>query len=332
VTATPDNASRSTSDRSATQPEKLARALGWVSVGLGIPELLKPDTVTRAVGVGDGAKQRTLATAVGARELMHAAALLGSRVPTRWVWTRVAGDAMDLTALTRALRNHDRRGMSRTIAATAAVAGITAVDVYAAVRGGRGKGMGSMQLTATTTVTKSPDEVYGFWRRLDNLPTFMAHVEEVDVLGPTRSHWKVTAPFGQSVEWDAEVVDDQPGRRVAWRSVEGADVDNEGAVTFTPAPGDRGTEVHVTISYAIPGGKLGEIVARLLGEDPHQQLDDDLRRFKQVMETGEVVRSDGAPWGKRARKEFPQRPAQPLSEKELRKLNTQPAFAKGASA
>ena len=261
---------------------------------------------------------------------MHAAALLGSRAPSRWVWTRVAGDAVDLTALTRALRNHDRRGLSRTVAATAAVAGITAVDVYTAVRG-RGTGRKPMRLTASTTVAKSSDEVYDFWRRLDNLPTFMAHVEEVEVLSATRSHWKVTAPFDQSVEWDAEVVDDQPGRSLGWRSVEGADVDNEGAVTFAPAPGDRGTEVHVAITYAIPGGKLGEAVARLFGEDPHQQLDDDLRRFKQVVETGEIVRSDGAPWGKRARKEFPQRPAQPLTDEELSELRAELASAKGAS-
>jgi uncharacterized membrane protein len=88
-------------------------------------------------------------------------------------------------------------------------------------------------------------------------------------------------------------------------------------VRFTPAPGDRGTEVHVTLRYDMPGGKAGELVARYLGEDPRQQLDDDLRRFKQMVETGEVVRSDGAPEGKRARHEFPQHPARPLSSDEL---------------
>jgi uncharacterized membrane protein len=96
-----------------------------------------------------------------------------------------------------------------------------------------------------------------------------------------------------------------------------AGIRNEGAVRFVPAPGGRGTEVHVTLRYEMPGGKLGQAVARYFGEDPHQQLDDDLRRFKQVAETGEVVRSEGAPGGKRARQEFPQHPAQPLTRDEI---------------
>ena len=92
---------------------------------------------------------------------------------------------------------------------------------------------------------------------------------------------------------------------------------NEGSVQFVPAPGGRGTEVHVKLRYEMPGGKLGEAVARYFGENPRQQLDDDLRRFKQVAETGEVVRSEGAPGGKRARREFPQHPARPLTNDEL---------------
>jgi uncharacterized membrane protein len=257
---------------------------------------------------------------VGARELVHAAGLLTPRLHPRWVWTRVAGDAIDLAALGQALRRHDGRGRRRTLAATAAIAAITAVDVYAAVRSSRhGKGS-RMELTATTTVRKAPQDVYAFWRRLENLPTFMAHVDDVRTDGPTRSHWTVTAPFGRTVEWDAEIVEEMPGRRLSWRSVEDADIENEGSVRFVPAPGDRGTEVHVSISYKVPGGKLGEALARYAGEDPHQQLDDDLRRFKQVVETGEVVRSDGAPGGKRARKEFPQHPARPLDDAELAAL------------
>ena len=176
-----------------------------------------------------------------------------------------------------------------------------------------------MELTATTTIRKSPRDVYSFWRRLDHLPTFMAHLDEVVVIDDRTSHWRATAPFDRTVEWDAEVIEDLPGEGIAWRSTEGADVDNEGAVRFTPAPGGRGTEVHVTLRYSIPGGKLGKAVARYFGEEPSQQLDDDLRRLKQVLETGEVVRSDGAPGGKLARKEFPQHAAQPLSDDEIAK-------------
>jgi uncharacterized membrane protein len=173
-----------------------------------------------------------------------------------------------------------------------------------------------VQLTGSTTIRREPKEVYEHWRKLDNLSTFMAHVDEVTVSGDGRSHWKVSAPFGRTVEWDAEIVEDVPGEKLTWKSVEGADVKNAGGVVFKPAPGDQGTELHVVISYDVPGGKLGEALARFAGEDPHQQIDDDLRRFKQVMETGEVLRSDGAPYGKRARKEFPQRPAHPMTDEE----------------
>jgi len=183
-----------------------------------------------------------------------------------------------------------------------------------------------VDLTGTTTVAKDPTEVYAYWRRLDHLPEFMAHVEEVTSDGD-RSHWQVSAPFGRSVEWDAEVVEDVPGERIVWRSLEGADVRNAGIVRFARAPRGQGTEVYVTISYDAPGGKLGEALARWAGENPHQQLDDDLRRFKQVMEVGEVVRSEGAPWGKRARKEFPQHPAQPLSDDEVVDLTREGVLA-----
>jgi uncharacterized membrane protein len=176
-----------------------------------------------------------------------------------------------------------------------------------------------MDLTASTTVRKSPSEVYAFWRRLENLPTFMAHLDEVRTTGERTSHWRASAPFDRTVDWDAEIVEEVPGERIAWRSTGDADVPNTGTVVFAPAPDGVSTEVHVQMAYDLPGGTLGKAVARYFGEEPHQQLDDDLRRLKQVMETGEVVRSDGAPWGKRARKEFPQRPAQPLSDAELEK-------------
>jgi uncharacterized membrane protein len=124
------------------------------------------------------------------------------------------------------------------------------------------------------------------------------------------------------VEWDAQITEDVPGERIAWRTVDDPAVGNEGSVRFTPAPGGRGTEVHVRLRYSMPGGRLGQAVARYFGEDPHQQLDDDLRRFKQIAETGEVVRSEGAPGGKRARREFPQHPARPLSAEELKEVRS----------
>jgi len=212
-----------------------------------------------------------------------------------------------------------------------AVVGITVVGVLVAVRlirageigsvpvvRGLGEG-GFMELTATTTVCKPVLEVYAFWRDVENFPVFMAHLERVRSTGDRTSHWVAGAPFGTDVEWDAEIVDEVPGEKIAWRSVGDAEVPNAGTVRFVPAPDGVSTEVYVVLVYDIPGGVVGKAVARYFGEEPHQQLDDDLRRFKQVLETGEVVRSDGAPWGKRARREFPQRPAQPLSDAELEK-------------
>jgi uncharacterized membrane protein len=176
-----------------------------------------------------------------------------------------------------------------------------------------------MDLTATTTIRKPASEVYAFWRDLENLPTFMAHLEQVRTTGAKTSHWTASAPFGKDVEWDAEILDETPAERIEWRSTGKAAVPNAGTVRFVPAPDGESTEIHVVLVYDMPGGAVGKAVAKYFGEEPHQQLDDDLRRLKQVLETGEVVRSDGAPWGKQARKEFPQRPAQPLSDAEFEK-------------
>lgn len=294
--------------------DRLMRALGWASLGLGVPPVLVPREFTKAIGAGDGPRQRLAAEIVGLRELAAAAGLLWSGNPA-WLWARVGGDLMDLGLLGRALKNHDGQGTGRTAAAFAGVIGIMGVDVYGAVTRTRQKA--PLDLTASVTVVRPAREVYDRWRRLENLPLFMAHVDEVRTTGQGRTHWRATAPFGRTVEWDAEITDDRPGERIAWRSVDGAPIESEGDVRFVPAPGNRGTEIHVTLHYSMPAGKLGEAVARYFGEEPHQQLDDDLRRFKQLAETGEVVRSEGAPGGKRARREFPQHPARPLAPEEL---------------
>jgi uncharacterized membrane protein len=174
-----------------------------------------------------------------------------------------------------------------------------------------------MQVTKTITILRQPHEVYEFWRDFENLPRFMYHLEHVETIGSGRSHWIAKAPGGGTVEWDAELIEDRPNEFIAWRSV-GADDDvrNSGAVRFTPAPGERGTEVRVDLQYDPPGGSLGARVAKLFGEEPGQQMADDLRRFKQVMELGEVIRSAGSPEGV-GQGVMRQRPSQP-SEHEAR--------------
>jgi uncharacterized membrane protein len=151
-----------------------------------------------------------------------------------------------------------------------------------------------LHVTKAITIMQPADTVYRYWRDFSHLPNFMAHVQSVVTTGDRRSHWVVSAPAGQSVEWDAEIVEDRPGERIAWRSLEGSDIRHEGSVRFERAPADRGTEVHVDLRYDAPAGQAGAAIAKLFGEEPGQQIGDDLRRFKQVMETGEVVRSDGS--------------------------------------
>jgi uncharacterized membrane protein len=275
---------------------RLGRGLGMVSLGIGLAELTRPGRLSRATGVGRWVRARAIMPALGVRELGHAAGLLSGRRPVRWVWTRVAGDAIDLGLLGRAHaygRMTDRR---RAAVAAGAVLGITAVDVYAALRMTRARreARRELRVTASVTVRRAPDEVYRYWRDLENLPTFMAHLEAVRATGPRTSHWTASVPGRRSVEWDAEIVEDRPGELIAWRSAEGvADVRNSGSVRFSPAPGDRGTEIRVEMAYSAPGGRIGAAAAKLLGAHPYQQIRDDLRRFKQVMEAGEAVGPEG---------------------------------------
>jgi uncharacterized membrane protein len=157
------------------------------------------------------------------------------------------------------------------------------------------------------------DDAYGLWRDFSRLPEFMVHLESVSADG---KHWVARRPGGGTVDWDAEIVADVPNQRLAWRSVSHAEVPNSGEVTFEPAPGGRGTEVRVRLTYEPPLGAAGNAVARLLGEEPRQQVTDDLRRFKQVLETGEVVRSAGSPEGVRSGRLPTQRPGRPETSEE----------------
>jgi uncharacterized membrane protein len=122
---------------------------------------------------------------------------------------------------------------------------------------------------------------------VENLPRIMRHLDSVKGTGGNRSHWVAKAPLGLSVEWDAEVHNQRPNELIAWRSLEGSQVDTAGSVHFRRTPGGRGTEIQVVLKYDPPGGKVGAGLARLLGESPEQQIEEDLRRFKQLMETGE---------------------------------------------
>lgn len=151
-----------------------------------------------------------------------------------------------------------------------------------------------IHVTKSITIMKPRAEVYQFWRQLERLPSFMIHLKSVTEVGQTRSHWIAHAPGGTDVEWDAEIIAERATELLSWRSLDGSEIRNEGSVRFKDAPADRGTEVRVDLSYDAPGGAAGATIAKWFGEEPVQQLTDDLRRFKQVMETGEVVLSEGS--------------------------------------
>jgi uncharacterized membrane protein len=152
----------------------------------------------------------------------------------------------------------------------------------------------------STNINKSPEELYAYWRKLDNLPNIMSHLESVRVVDSRRSHWTASAPgiVGGSIEWDAEITEDSPNERIAWQSLPDADVASRGSVEFRRLPGKRGTAVRVEMEYLPPAGALGKWLAKLFGEAPEQLIREDLRTFKRVMEIGEAVTTEGQPHGK----------------------------------
>ncbi len=159
-------------------------------------------------------------------------------------------------------------------------------------------GESGIKVSHAVSINKPVEQLYAYWRDFTNLPHIMDHLNSVTLQDSGHSHWVAKAPLGRTVEWDAEIINEEPGKVIAWKSLPGADVDNAGAVTFKPAPIGRGTEVRVEISYAPPAGKVGAMVAHLLGEDPRKQLDDDLRHFKQIMEAGERPTTEGQSSGR----------------------------------
>ena len=159
----------------------------------------------------------------------------------------------------------------------------TADDPRAALRGSRG-----VNVLESVTINRPIELLYRFWRNLENLPQFMRHLESVEKVTDTISHWRAKGPAGTVVEWDAEIFNEIPNKLIAWRSLEGADVVSAGSVNFDPAAAGQGTRVTVHLQYSPPGGKVGAAIARLLGADAETEIREDLRRFKQLLEAGEV--------------------------------------------
>ena len=290
-------------NRKVNRARKLANALGWFSIGLGLSELLAPRALARASGVAD---HPGLLRTLGMREIASGIGILSQSRPTGWLWARVAGDAMDLALLGIAAASSKNRPYRIAIAA-GAVTGVAALDMLSSMQHRQLERTGQLPAAAegpihvekSIIVNRSADDCYRFWRNFENFPRFMEHLESVTARDGSRSHWVARGPAGTAFEWDAEITAEQQGELLAWSSTAGASVENDGTVRFERAPGDRGTIVRVDLRYKPPGGKAGAMVARLFGEEPSQQIDEDLRRFKWLIETGEIPTNIGQASGRR---------------------------------
>jgi uncharacterized membrane protein len=275
-------------DRSA---ERIANTLGWFSVGLGLAEVIAPGALANMIGIRNETKTRALLRTYGVRELAAGVGILTQPRPAGWIWGRVAGDAMDLAALGSALQSH-RTNKVRAAAATAAVIGVTALDVLCgqqlSTQTNGGRQSKKSKVVKTVIVERSPEEAYQFWHHFENLPKFMTYLDSVRVTGDRRSHWTANGPAGTKVEWDAELVTDEPNHLIAWRTVDGGKFSNSGSVRFEQAPGNRGTLVRVEME------PVSSVATKVLGADLGRRISHDLRNFKQVLELGEVTQSDAS--------------------------------------
>jgi uncharacterized membrane protein len=283
--------------------ERLARALGWFSLGLGFAQIAAPAKVAQLIGVEDDDETITVMRVLGAREIASGLGILTQPKPTPWLWARVGGDAMDLALLRRALSS-PRADRNRVAAATAAVAGIAAIDTLCSTRltaedsaldqnqASPLQESGEVHAKAAVTINAPLAEVYAFWEDFRNLPRFMGDFASVAVSGDRRSRWSLSAPAGITLDWDVAIIDATPYQRIAWQTAEGTTLNASGEVRFRPAPGGRGTEVVFDATFSPPGGELGKKIAGFFAEALGTKIGSDLRRCKQLVELGEIAHSD----------------------------------------
>jgi uncharacterized membrane protein len=160
-------------------------------------------------------------------------------------------------------------------------------DTRTALGGDRGA-----HVQESIRLEKPIDEVYRFWRSLSNLPRFMSHLERVDDLGGGRSHWVAKGPAGSRFEWDAEIINEVENKVIGWRSLPGSQIMTAGSVNFDRARGGASTQITVHLQYTPPAGRLGKLVAQMLGGEPSQTIREDLRRLKWILEAGEIPRAN----------------------------------------
>ena len=223
-----------TNGNSRTSAEQLARGLGWFSIGLGLAELLAPRAMAKITGVRR--ENAGLIQLFGIREIASGVAIfMQGDQPATALWSRVAGDALDLASLGIAMASPDSN-KARVGFATANVLAVTALDVLCAQQFSRGStDSPSTQTRKSLIIDRPAEELYQAWRNFEQLPRFMRNLESVTVGADGRSHWVAKTPAGLTVKWDAEIVEDTPGQVISWRSVEDSEINNSGSVRFRPA-------------------------------------------------------------------------------------------------
>ncbi len=274
--------------------QRITKGLGWFSIGLGLAEIVAPETIANLIGVSDRKRTRNTLRMYGLREVAAGIGILSQPNASAWLWARVAGDVVDLSTLGKAMTSR-RTERAKAGAAAAAVLGITALDLHCAQRlssqpehNGQSRAE-TPQITQSITIDRSPEEIYGFWRDFNNLKRIFEPLESVEGTGANSSHWKLNTAAGRTIEWDSEITDDQPNSRIAWHSVSST-AKHSGSVHFERATGGRGTRVTVQIHLGGIGAKLG----KFFGVVPEQLVNVALHNLKQILETGEVVKSDAS--------------------------------------
>jgi uncharacterized membrane protein len=275
---------------------QLTRALGWFSIGLGLAEVLAPRALEKFLGVRHCS---WLIRLMGLREIAAGTGILSRPRQVDWLWARLGGDVINMAGLGIALGSP----MANTVnisCALVAVGGVTALDVCCAQEMSRKNDPGGRRVTMRKSIQidRPAQEIYRFWRKLENLPRFMSGLESVHEVDGRRSHWVAVGPGGKRVEWDAEIVLEEENRRIEWRSLAGSEIDHRGMVRFEAAPVGRGSFVRVEMVYDPPGGVFGGGIAKLFGRAPEQQIHENLHRLKELMETGEIITTQGQPSGR----------------------------------
>ena len=276
---------------------ELGLTLAWIGAGIGIAELLMPRAVAKTTGLPP-----PFVRALGMRELLvSAGVLLRPRQPA-WRWSRIAGDLLDLSLLAWAGR---RTPNGRLALITALFAGMTSLDVLATCdRRGQSARQGhlpnSIRIHKSLYIQRPPEACYGFWRNFENFPQFMRDVESVQVVDATRTHWRLRTLQGKPVEWTVELFSDIPSQQLGWRTIADAPIAHSGVVKFLPAYGHSSTRLEIDILYKTPTAQSMDMSSMPFTEEPSRQWDDDLRRFKQLLETGEIATTLGQSSGRRS--------------------------------